>query len=74
MISARNRYMSIVGCSSHNSCFDSLIKRNKVLFYLNDLLIAIKESNEHLNILYKIFDTAFRQKLESDDYSKDEII
>lgn len=38
-----------------NTIFDLLVKQNKVLIYLDDILISTQTINEHINILIEVF-------------------
>jgi hypothetical protein len=44
--------------------FLDLIKHNKVLVYLDDILVATETINEHFDILKEVFRLAARHKLE----------
>lgn len=43
--------------------FENLIRENKILLYLDDILIATETINEHINILKEIFEIASKNKL-----------
>lgn len=46
-----------------NNVFAKLINDNKILLYLDDILIATENIKEHLEILTDVFQTAARNKL-----------
>lgn len=47
-----------------NSVFDDLIRENKILIYLDDILMTTKTIDEHLNILDEVFCRAGGQRLQ----------
>lgn len=51
--------------------FDLLVKQNKILIYLDDILISTQTINEHINILIEVFRIMSENclKLRTDKYS-----
>jgi len=47
-----------------NHIFSELIRKNKILLYLDDILVTTVNIEEHLEILKKVFQLASRYKLE----------
>lgn len=47
-----------------NNAFEDLIRKNKILLYLDDILIATASFDEHLSILKEVFQTAKRYQLQ----------
>lgn len=47
-----------------NDIFRDLVRANKVLIYLDDILIATESVDEHLEILKEVFNLAQRYKLQ----------
>ncbi|XP_029169579.1 uncharacterized protein LOC114939432 [Nylanderia fulva] len=43
--------------------FEALIRENKILIYLDDLLIATKDLDEHIEILSRVFEVAGENRL-----------
>lgn len=46
-----------------NEYFDKLIRENKILLYLDDILVATENTDEHLDILKDVFEIARRYRL-----------
>jgi len=46
-----------------NEIFERLIRENEVLLYLDDILIATENIDEHLDILREVFEIARRHRL-----------
>jgi len=47
-----------------NKIFADMIKDGKVVIYMDDIMIASKEMQEHLDVLKEVFDRLARNKLE----------
>src|SRR5580765_1931665 len=60
-----------------HTVFDSLIRENRILIYLDDLLIATEDMNEHIEILARVFEIArenqLRFKLDKCHFAQTEI-
>lgn len=44
--------------------FEPLVRRNQILIYLDDLLIATKDIDEHVDILTEVFEIAGKHRLQ----------